>query len=119
MRSEITRDLDIRPSSVALWTGVLAGPFAWGVTLQTKYALVHYACTHDAHWLLWAVTIAALLVTAFGALQAWRGMKLATGDEASSARAKFMGISGLMLSAIFALTIIAAAIPDLVFRACD
>jgi hypothetical protein len=121
MREEITRDLEIRPSSVALWTGIMAGPFAWAVTHETKYALVHYACTHDAHWLFWVVTAAALLLTAFGAWQAWRGMRLL--DEhpltSTAGRAQFMAISGLLLSAAFALTIIALAIPDFFFRACD
>ena len=105
--------VDVRPSSVALWTGIFAGPFAWAAALQTKYALVHYICVNHAQWILWTITIAALGITAFGALCSWRGWV----DD--TPRVRFMAIGGLLLSAAFALSIISLAIPDLFLRPCD
>ena len=57
MREEITRDIDVRPSSVALWFGALGGPVAWLVDLQIRYAIVAYACQHHAGWIMWLVTL--------------------------------------------------------------
>ena len=105
--------LHIRPSSVALWTGVLAGPIAWAADLQARYALVKYVCANGAEWIMWVITLAALLVTAFGALCAWRGWI----DD--TPRVRFMAVGGLLISGMFALAIIAMAIPDIFMRACD
>ena len=115
MREEITPETHVRPSSVALWTGILAAPIAWAVDLQAKYALLQYVCRNHATWILWAITIVALLITAFGAFNAWRGLVLAGDDR----RVQFMAYGGLAISAMFALSIIAAAIPDIFLKACD
>ena len=105
--------VEVRPSSVALWTGILAGPLAWASALEAKYALVQYACHNHAQWIMWAITLAALVITAFGALCSWRGWV----DD--TPRVRFMAIGGLLLSAAFALSIISMAIPDLFLRPCD
>ena len=103
----------VRPSSVALWTGIVAGPLAWAANLQAKFALIHYVCVNQAPWIMWAITIAALLVTAFGALCSWRAWV----DD--SPRVRFMAIGGLLIGAAFALSIIAMAIPDLFLHPCE
>lgn len=105
--------IDVRPSSVALWTGIVAGPIAWAIALQAKYALVQYTCRNQAQWILWAITIGALLITAFGALCSRRGWI----DD--TPRVRFMAIGGLLIGAAFALSIVAMAIPDLFLRPCD
>lgn len=105
--------VSVRPSSVALWTGVFAGPFAWAATLQFKYAIVQYACRNQANWIFWVSTLVALAITAFGALCSWRGWI----DD--TPRVRFMAIGGLFIGAVFALAIIAMAIPDFFLHACD
>ena len=105
--------IQVRPSSIALWTGVLAGPIAWAADLQARYALVRYVCVNHAGWIMWMITVAALLITAFGALCSWHGWI----DE--TPRVRFMSIGGLFIGGMFALAIIAMAIPDLFLRACD
>ena len=105
--------IQVRPSSIALWTGVLAGPIAWAADLQARYALVRYACVNRAGWIMWMITLGALLITAFGALCSWRGWI----DE--TPRVRFMAIGGLFIGGMFALAIIAMAIPDLFLKACD
>jgi hypothetical protein len=54
------------------------------------------------------------LLAAFGAFESWRGRK--HGQETK--RVRFMGISGLTLNAMFAMSIIAMAIPHLFLGAC-
>src|SRR5207253_543375 len=68
MREENTRDIDVRPSSVALWFGALGGPVAWLIDLQIRYAAVAYACRHHAGWIMWLVTLAALALAVIAAL---------------------------------------------------
>jgi hypothetical protein len=112
---ETTKPLDIRPSSPALWTGVLAGPFAFVLVFETKYAMVDWICDHKAEWIFWAMTILGLLICAFGVFEAWRG--LAAGEE--SKRIRFMGRAGLGLSIAFAICIMAMAVPHLYLGACE
>ena len=104
---------DTRPSSIALWTGVLAGPIAWAGALQARFALVQYVCMNHAEWIVWAITIIALLITAFGAFCSW------TGWVSETPRVRFMAIGGLFIGGMFALAIISMAIPDLFLRACE
>ena len=46
-----------------LWFGVLGAPAAWGLQLQSVYAMAHTACIHDRRSLLNVVT-AVLLAAA-------------------------------------------------------
>jgi hypothetical protein len=113
MREEITRDIEIRPSSVALWFGALGGPVAWLVDLQIRYAVTDYVCNNHAPWLMWAVTAGALALAVIAALVSFahRASELK--------RARFMALAGGAISTLFALAIMAMAIPDLFLRACD
>jgi hypothetical protein len=111
---ETTKDYAVRPSSVALWSGILAGPFAWALVFELKYALIEYACRNRAHWLFWIFFLAGIAICAFGAFSAWHGM---AGDEL--ARARFMEIGGLALSIAFAIFIVAMSIPDLYLLPCE
>jgi hypothetical protein len=112
---ETTKPLAIRASSPQLWTGILSGPFAFAAAFTTKYAMVDWICDHKAEWIFWAITIAALLVCAFGAFESWRGLR--NGDDTK--RVRFMGYGGFILTAGFAMVIIAMAIPHLYFGACE
>jgi 1,4-dihydroxy-2-naphthoate octaprenyltransferase len=107
------RELAVRPSSIALWTGIFAGPIAWAAALQIRYAIIQYVCRNHANWILWTVTIAALLVTALGAFCA----RSRRAEDRPTAR--FMSTAGLAISGMFALSIIAMAIPDFFLGPCD
>ena len=96
-----------------LWIGVLAGPIGFLVALEAKYALVGTICRNHAEWILWAITAAGLLFCVIGAFASSPGWR------AEAPRPRFMGISGAAISAMFAVAIIAMAVPDLFFRACD
>ena len=111
---QTTKDIDIRPSSVALWSGVFAGPFAWALVFELKYALIEYACRNHAPWLFWIFFLLGILICAYGAFNAWGGM-----NADDSKRARFMGIGGLALSIAFAIFIVAMQIPDIYLRPCE
>jgi hypothetical protein len=112
---ETTKPLAIRPSSPQLWTGILAGPFAFATAFTTKYAMVAWICDHKAEWIFWAITIIALLVCLFGAFESWRGLK--SGEN--TRRVRFMGLGGLTMNAAFAMSIIAMTIPHFYLGACE
>ena len=46
----------------ALWAGILAGPLAWGLHLQTSYALTATVCITGRPLFYHLVSLAALLV---------------------------------------------------------
>jgi hypothetical protein len=111
---QTTKDIDIRPSSLALWSGILAGPFAWALVFELKYALVDYACRNHAHWLFWIFFLFGVAICAYGAFSAWGGMA-----ADGSTRGRFMGIAGMALSIAFAIFIVAMSIPDIYLRPCE
>jgi len=111
---QTTKDIDIRPSSVALWTGILAGPFAWALDFELKYALIDYACRNHAPGLFWIFFVLGIAICAYGAFNAWGGM-----NADGSTRARFMGIGGLALSIAFVVFIVAMQIPNIYLRPCE
>jgi hypothetical protein len=105
--------LDIRTSSIRLWTGVMAGPVAFAAAFETRYALVHYMCLNHAPWLSWLIIFGGLLIAGVGALCSWSGWI----DD--TPRVRFMAIGGLYVDAMFALAILAMAVPDFFLKACE
>jgi hypothetical protein len=108
--------------SFVQWTGVLAGPVAWGLHMQTNYSLVPWVCKNGGEIFIHLVTIAALLITAVGALAAWRGWQQGRDEEEANgegSRSHFMGALGLLTSGMFFLVIIAQEIPSFIFHPCQ
>jgi hypothetical protein len=106
------------------WLGVLGGPVAWAMQLQANYALVPHACkTGQTRWLHLSTIFFLLLAlcAVAAARHAWKASKRtlpASGDSAE-ARSSFMGRLGVLNSGLFALVIIAQAIPILFFDPCE
>ena len=109
----------IRSSSVSLWSGILAGPIAFAINLQLRYALVSWACSHGSRWVLLWIALPLFLVCIAGAFLARTGLAIGESETAYPMRVRFMAYGGLMLSAIFAITILASMIPDLFLSPCD
>jgi Na+/glutamate symporter len=105
-----------RTSSVALWSGIMAGPAAWAIDLQLRYALVPWACAHGQMRPLTLISLPLLLVALIGGVISWRGLRMSDGD---AVRIRFMALSGMALSLTFALTIVAMTIPDFFLRPCE
>ena len=110
------------PSALALWTGILAGPVAWAVDLSASYALVKWTCLARREDVLQFITFASLAVVAIGAVVSWRALQHTerpTDGGRPPQRARFMAVLGLCSCALFALTIVAGAIPQWVLDACQ
>lgn len=104
----------IRSSSLSLWSGILAGPIAFAINLQLRYALVDWACEHGSRSVLLWIAVPLILVCVAGAFLSWTGLNVHP-----DGRVRFMAYGGLMLSVIFAITILASMIPDLFLSPCD
>lgn len=97
---------------VALWFGLLGGPVIWFLGLAGEYALVEVACTKRSMFplhLASSITLLVALSAAFAAFSQWnrlgRGWATEAGDPAT--RSRFMAVMGLILSVLFASTILA------------
>jgi hypothetical protein len=107
-----------------LWTGILAGPIAWALDLTASYALVKWTCLSQRESLLHGITIAALAIIGCGAVFSFLALQATSADQPEDGgrprqRARFMAILGLTACALFALTVVAGAIPRWVLDACQ
>jgi hypothetical protein len=117
-------DGDVRwLSPLALWTGILAGPVAWAFDLTVSYALVKWTCISQREGVLHLMSTAALVVVAGGAIVSFTALRrtrlTATDGGDPLQRARFMAILGLTSCALFALMIVAGAIPRWMLDACQ
>lgn len=113
----ITRDF-------ALWTGILAGPVVWLISFELNFLLAPWACVFEDKLPLYIISIVALIISAASGSLAWREWKalgINPGDEDATGipRARVMAVSGVLLSAMFFLVILAQAIPEIVLGACQ
>jgi hypothetical protein len=107
-----------------LWTGILAGPIAWAFDLTASYAVVKWVCDTRNYAVLPLITIASLAAVTAGALISWKALRRTTEDLPTDGgrprqRAHFMAVLGLALCGLFALQILAGAIPHRVLDACQ
>ena len=103
-----------RRSSLALWSGILCGPIAFAINLQLRYALVSWACAQGSGTVLVWIAVPLVAMCIVGAFLSWTGFRID-----SEGRARFMAYGGLILSALFALSILASMIPDFFLSPCD
>jgi hypothetical protein len=106
-----------------LWTGILAGPLAWAFDLMASYAAVKWVCHTNRYGVLQLITIASLAVVIGAAAMSWTAWMRTTPDVPTDGgrprqRARFMAVLGLASSGLFALQILAGAIPQWVLDAC-
>jgi hypothetical protein len=103
----------------------ITAPLAWLVFLQAEYALVPWACHHGArhHPVLLAIAAATFLIASGSALLGWREWRLAgrrPADEPPPAgRAAFMALTGIGISLLFMLLILASSAGFAIFTSCD
>jgi hypothetical protein len=107
-----------------LWTGILAGPIAWAFDLMASYAVVKWVC-HTSHYaILPLITTASLAMVVGAAAISWKALSRTTNDVPTDGgqprqRARFMAVLGLASCGLFALQILAGAIPHWVLDACQ
>jgi len=107
-----------------LWTGILGGPIAWAFDLMASYAVVKWVCHTSNYAILPLITTASLgMVIGAGSI-AWAALRRTANDMPTDGgeprqRARFMAVLGLALCGLFALQILAGAIPHWVLDACQ
>jgi hypothetical protein len=110
-------------SPLALWTGILAGPVAWALDLAVSYALVKWTCASQGEGVLHLLSTTALIVVAGGAIVSFAALRhtpqTVTDGGNPRERARFMAVLGLASCALFAVAIVASAIPRWVLDACQ
>jgi hypothetical protein len=122
--TESRTELKSNAGVFALWVGVLLAPAAWAAQQQALYTMVPWACQTGHASALHAVSAAAVIVAAIGALVAWRNWarsgRAQSDDDRGGAlsRSRFLAVLGLTASAFFALVIVAQGIAAFVLHPC-
>jgi hypothetical protein len=124
LATEAHREFKQTGGNVALWAGLLLAPVAWGAQQGALYTMVPWACATGHAVVMHAVSVAAVLVAATGALVSWRNWTRAgrteSDDERGGARARsrFLAVSGLVASLFFIVVIIAQWSASFVLHPC-
>jgi hypothetical protein len=105
----------------ALWAGILVAPAAFAANLQLSYLLVHPACLKNDMTPLHVVQILCLVAALGGGLIAWQALRRERAGEAGGRgdRSRFLAGLGVWTSALFALVIVAQAVPSFVLHQCQ
>jgi cytochrome c biogenesis factor len=108
----------------ALWAGLLLAPVAFLLNLEAAYALVPTACSSHNELPVHLVHLACLLFAVYGLSTAWRswnalGATWPSEEGDPLARSRFLAGTGLLVSAMFILVIVAQWIPTLVLDPCQ
>ena len=106
------------------WVGLLLAPAAFFVHLQVAYVLVPWACVVRGQ--IW-VHLSAMIAIALALAGAWAGwLAHARADNAQSnegagavPRSRFLGVTGICSSALFALILIAQWAAGFVISPCQ
>ncbi|GJG86952.1 hypothetical protein tb265_21330 [Gemmatimonadetes bacterium T265] len=121
----------------ALWAGLFAGPLLWGAQTLANYAVVAHGCYPTSTpratptFGVWGLAVAVSVVAALGtaaagavALRSWRATREETGGPTESlldtaeGRTRFMAMTGLVLSGLFLLAVLATGLPLFMVRPC-
>jgi hypothetical protein len=107
----------------ALWLSILAGPVAWAVDLLLSYSLVQWTCGGGPPVVLHLVSVFALALIGAGAFAGWQALPAVPAGAPSAGsqpdqRAYFMALLGLVMCALFAVVVVAGAIPRWILNAC-
>jgi hypothetical protein len=112
------------PKAAVLWIGILTAPLAWAGDLLVRYSLVHWSCGTRQTVVLELVSVIALLLVIGGGMVAWRALRRTPpGAPANGGRpvdrVRFMAMLGVLTSLLFAVVVVAGAVPQWVLDACD
>jgi hypothetical protein len=111
------------PGTAVLWTGLLAGPLAWAADLMVRYGLVQWSCGTQQTIVIKLISLMTFLVVVGGGIVAARAYARIPSAAPTDGgrpidRSRFMAIGGMLTAGLFAVVIIASAIPPWVLDAC-
>lgn len=110
------------PGLLWLWSGVLLAPLGWIVHLNLSYGVATLVCPGSRMWLV-AATLVSLACAGVGGVLAWRVWATvgegAEEDGSIVGRSRFMGVSGVWLSALFGTVILVQSVPPFFLRLCE
>jgi hypothetical protein len=110
-----------------LLVGTLGPPALWAARLGASYLLVPYACWHGWSAALHGVTLLTLAGCLAAGWIAWRSWRGAGGEAGGggaadaggpAVRARFMALLGVLMSAFFALVIVAEGTANVMIDPC-
>ena len=107
-----------------LWAGVLLGPAASLLGLQTGYVLVERACATGQLLPLHLPFAGCLLVALAGGLLGWRewrgwGSRPASDQGGPEGRSRFLALLGMLSGGIFGLTVLAMCSAAFFYHPCQ
>jgi hypothetical protein len=124
LSAEVKEQFKTNGAIFSQWVGLLAAPVAWAAQQLTLYTMVPWACQTGHFFAMHLVSLAAILVAAFGALVArgnWgrAGREQSDDDRAGALpRSRFLSVAGLVASGFFALVIFAQWLAVVVIHPC-
>ncbi|MDB4947606.1 MAG: uncharacterized protein JWM27_255 [Gemmatimonadetes bacterium] len=108
----------------SLWFGMLAGPVSFLVSLQVMFTLEPWACAKGWRLGLYLFPLSMVALSAAAALVAWRNWRLVGrewpgGEGGPQPRSRFMAATGVLVSALMLLTVVAHWLPTLFISPCQ
>ena len=103
--------------------GLYAGPIAWLISLQAKYALVPWICANKLQ-LIHPVTLVSVLIGLAGAYVSWRALATASPEPAPDRSGggrphRFVAAVGVLTALLFTLTIALQGAAAFFFEGCE
>jgi hypothetical protein len=123
-RTANDRDLGEERGLAAQWVGLLLAPAAFFAHLQLAYAIVPLACRDDNDLWIHVSGVASVVLAAIGTFVAWRAWHRAGGGPPGDGggvepRARFLGVTGLGVSAILTLILAAQWVAAFIISPCQ
>ena len=108
----------------ALWMLIVAGPIIVAIEQQANYVLVRQACSAQRNVALYAVIVAAIVLTVATALLALalfrvEGTTWPSEESDLPSRVSFIAVLGMLSSAMSLLVIVAQGIATVWFNPCQ
>ena len=101
-----------------LWSGVLLGPMAWSICLESLFWLTHPVCQGgDRSW-LWGVGVAGLVIAAGASIVSALSLARSGFPPERSGIAPFMMRLAIGMGAIFSLVILLSMVPIAMLTPC-
>jgi hypothetical protein len=103
---------------------VLLPPFAWLLDMQVSYALVKWACAHGRRDVLLMMPLGSLALVATAGWMAWSCWRAlqreaSPGGARMEDRSYFLALTGLAMTAVFGLLILASLAPRYLLSPCE